>query len=95
VLEQYTGGTFESENQKLNVLDYNTFLAIAALFSQDEAVLKTDAMLKNNEMNIQNEGFNTTISDEQVADFADTVKMSGDDLNNTGEPTSEIEIVRN
>jgi nitrate/nitrite-specific signal transduction histidine kinase len=74
-LTKATDGTFETENQKLNVLDYYLWEAVRNLNQNDEIVHKVAEMYENNAAMINNNSFNTevTIKDEveREASFSD------------------------
>lgn len=63
-LSELTGGTMESDSQKVNVLDRTIFDSIAAVSPDDPIVQSIRTEIEADEQKINNDGFNTTGIDE-------------------------------
>ena len=73
LLERSTNGTFESNNQKLNVLDDTIFKSIKHLFPNDEAVMFANDIVKETNSEIVNYGFNTVLREGDIAPDAPNI----------------------
>jgi hypothetical protein len=58
LLIKATNGTLVTDNQQLEVIDYNVWLAVKALYSENEAVKRVEIELEQKEAAIDNDGFN-------------------------------------
>lgn len=83
ILLKFSDGTLKSENQKLNVLDYNTFLAIQTQFPEDPAVIETKTIVKQKSAQTINDSFNTPIAENFVPTFEEARSDEDDHFNET------------
>jgi hypothetical protein len=61
LLDFYTNGTFESDNQKINVLDNSIFDVIFSVYKDDEIVKIVSNERNEQYSEIDNDGFNTIV----------------------------------
>lgn len=81
LLDRSTAGTFESNNQKLNVLDETIFKSIKHLHPTDEAVIFTDELVKEVDSEIVNDGFNTVLREEEGSETAPSAPKIDENFN--------------
>ena len=73
-----TNGTFESDNEKLNMLDRTVFASIKKLFPEDSAVMIAQEVVTDTDAKIINNGFNTVLTDEDM-DIHETIDENFND----------------
>jgi predicted kinase len=71
-LLEITNDTLESENEKLNLLDYNVWLAIKELQKSNPLVIEVDTEVIEQDSLINNEGFETIIPENIEPELKET-----------------------
>lgn len=66
ILSIETNGTFESDNQKLNLLDEAVFKSIKFLLPNNYIVMTTDEIIQEADSQVTNDGFNTVLREEAL-----------------------------
>lgn len=74
VLKKNTDGKLVSDNQKMNLLDYNIFLSLESLFPNDPAIKITRESIDAKDALVANDSFNTTIDETFVPTFQETIE---------------------
>lgn len=69
LISDFTKGTFETDNQKMNVLDSKVFDAIEFLYPDDEDVQNVSMQRAFDLLEINNDDFNTETSEEVDNDY--------------------------
>lgn len=95
VLSQKTNGLYDSDNEKLKLLDETVFNSIKKLFPDDESVILTNNIVELIDSSIVNNGFNTILKEDIYNDNTNTIQqiyaknglaLNEEDMENNGMP---------
>ena len=75
VLSQKTNGLYDSDNEKLKLLDETVFNSIKKLFPDDESVILTNNIVELIDSSIVNNGFNTILKEDIYNDNTNTIQQ--------------------
>ncbi len=80
LISRYTKGTFETDNQKIVVLDDALFDVIKSLYPHDETIMRIEGLRDQEYVHVLNDGYATPTEDEDGEVIPDPAKLPKEDF---------------